>query len=46
MEKAKRQIKYWAKKMQQAEATGDINGINKATEKIIYWEQVYDSYLD
>lgn len=36
--KAERKVREWAKKMEKAEAAGDMAKYNKAVEMVQYWE--------
>jgi hypothetical protein len=41
--KAKKQVALWEKKLNKAEAAGDMQAVNRAIEKIIYWEKEYEA---
>lgn len=36
---AEKQVRKWVKKMEEAEAAGDMDAYNKAVERIQYWER-------
>lgn len=37
--KAEKKIREWVKKMNEAEAAGDMDTYNKAVEMVQYWER-------